>query len=381
MGGRARQHFFATVWSLKLSPNELDNSLSEENCRLQQEVATLQASIQTPSRSLREIQPGSGGHKHTAKHYLKRHERRLKKQRVSECTSVLAWLEDEGLTPVKVVVMNKETQQLDSILLRSDIEKALDVGDEQISDQDVDMITMMLYIKDKYNVSGTSYHEMASLCHEMPRHYRLKRKIAELNAQWNIHVTPAWSATIIGEHLQQFAERLVSWCMFVYYTIFKWILTLACARSCTTLHVHVYHNDIQVECSPPDSVFITNHKLRVKVTGDGTNIAKHLHVVNFAFTILEEGDKAHSVTGNHCIAIFKAPESYDAMKLCLRDIVQDVRALDTIHVFGRNFKVEFYLGGDWKFLAMITGIDSATVTHSCIWCKCPSLKHYDSSQT
>ena len=105
-----------------------------------------------------------------------------------------------------------------------------------------------------------------------------------------------------------------------------------------------------------------------------------MHVVNFAFTILE-GDRAHSVAGNHCIAIFKESENYDAMKVCLSDIVKDVKDLEMIQVLDHSFSLEFYLGGDWKFLAMITGIDSATSTHACIWCKCPSLERYDSSQT
>ena len=30
---------------------------------------------------------------------------------------------------------------------------------------------------------------------------------------------------------------------------------------------------------------------------------------------------------------------------------------------------------------MITGIDSASSTYTCIWCKCPSLERHDSSQT
>ena len=48
----------------------------------------------------------------------------------------------------------------------------------------------MLYVKDRYNVSGSAYHEMASLCATMPQHYHLKEKIAELNKQWNISSTP-----------------------------------------------------------------------------------------------------------------------------------------------------------------------------------------------
>ena len=44
----------------------------------------------------------------------------------------------------------------------------------------------------------------------------------------------------------------------------------------------------------------------MKLTGDGTNIGKH-HV-NFAFTLLDEGDAAYSASGNHCIAILKESE-------------------------------------------------------------------------
>ena len=102
--------------------------------------------------------------------------------------------------------------------------------------------------------------------------------------------------------------------------------------------------------------------------------------MNFAFTILDEESKAHSASGNHCIAIFKEPESYSAMKLCLEYIVANVNALNTITVCELAFEIEYYLGGDWKFLAMITGIDSASSTYACIWCKCPALNRYDTTQ-
>ena len=58
--------------------------------------------------------------------------------------------------------------------------------------------------------------------------------------------------------------------------------------------------------------------MRVKLTGDGTRIGRKLHVVAFAFTILEEGAKAYGPTGNHCIALFKEPEKYDALKTLLK---------------------------------------------------------------
>ena len=102
--------------------------------------------------------------------------------------------------------------------------------------------------------------------------------------------------------------------------------------------------------------------VHVKLTCDGTRLGKHLHVVNFAFTILDEGSKAHGPTGNHCIAIFKEEESYVAMRKCLVDIVKEAEELNTITVCDRELRICYYLGGDWKFLVMITGIDLDTST-------------------
>ncbi len=39
-------------------------------------------------------------------------------------------------------------------------------------------------------MSDSAYHEMAKVCREMPRHYKLKRRIKELNERWNIKPTP-----------------------------------------------------------------------------------------------------------------------------------------------------------------------------------------------
>ena len=49
---------------------------------------------------------------------------------------------------------------------------------------------MMLYVKDRFSISGRAYHEMAKLCKAMPKHYKLKMKISELNHVWEIQPTP-----------------------------------------------------------------------------------------------------------------------------------------------------------------------------------------------
>ena len=44
--------------------------------------------------------------------------------------------------------------------------------------------------------------------------------------------------------------------------------------------------------------------------------------------------------------------------------------LTEIVVDDETYQIDYYLGGDWKFLACITGIDSARSQYACIWCKC-----------
>ena len=64
--------------------------------------------------------------------------------------------------------------------------------------------------------------------------------------------------------------------------------------------------------------------------GGGTNTGKSLHVANFGFTILDEGELAYSAAGNHRIAIFKDTEYYGPLKLALWDIAVEVESLNTI---------------------------------------------------
>lgn len=68
---------------------------------------------------------------------------------------------------------------METIKLKQSLEGGLQLSDKSLDNDHVDIVSMMLYIKDRYLIFG-SYHEMAKLRKEMPRHYRLKNKISEL---------------------------------------------------------------------------------------------------------------------------------------------------------------------------------------------------------
>lgn len=69
--------------------------------------------------------------------------------------------------------------------------------------------------------------------------------------------------------------------------------------------------------------------IRIKLSGDGTNISRSLHVINFTFTLIDTPTST-SVAGNHTLAILKTCENYDSLAAGLREIAEKVSAFHSI---------------------------------------------------
>ena len=65
------------------------------------------------------------------------------------------------------------------------------------------------------------------------------------------------------------------------------------------------------------------------------------------------------------------------MSEALKDIIDEVKNLQSVTVDGVVYDIEYFFGADMKFLAICMGIESATSTYSCVWCKCPAIDQYD----
>jgi len=119
----------------------------------------------------------------------------------------------------------------------------------------------------------------------------------------------------------------------------------------------------------------TPSTIRVKLTGDGTQIGRGLNVVNIAFTVIDEGERANSVLGNS-VAILKIEEKYEQLAAGLQDIINDAKNCNAIQIDGKVYNIEFYLGGDLKFLAIVCRVEAANSEYAC---KCPKGKWDDMS--
>lgn len=120
--------------------------------------------------------------------------------------------------------------------------------------------------------------------------------------------------------------------------------------------------------------------IKVKISGDATNIGKRLKLENVTYTILNEKDAAMNEKGNYVLAIIKTTENYDNLKESLADLNNEMSNLKEITVNNHKYSIEYFLGGDWKFLACVCGLGAANQNFACIWCKCPRHERFDISK-
>ena len=310
--------------------------LEKENCQLQKENHVLrQQNIRLSKKLIKKSHATLSMPKCRNKEYSRSHERKLRKQRVQNCKDALAFL---GLTehpPVSIQIRSKsgsvETLMLDNEALEQESKLEKQAHEKKLN--------MLLYAKDRFNISNEAYHELSMILNEsMRRSYIVKKRIKEVNDSFNIKP--------MDGRISGFEQSV------------KELLPQVILRQ--------FDNEN----------FAIPEVIRVKLSGDGTWLGSKLHVINFTFTLSDFPD-AKSSSGNTLLAIFKSSESYENLKIALHNIVNECKDLSYVKVHDKIYHLAFYLGGDLKFLNLVCGIDSNSSTYSCLWCTCPANQRYD----
>ena len=76
--------------------------------------------------------------------------------------------------------------------------------------------------------------------------------------------------------------------------------------------------------------------------------------------------------GNHTIAVVKGKEDNDVLKHCFRDVFNDINDMlreKKLDLGEDTVNLEFFLGGDYKFILLMMGLSGATSNYACAWCK------------
>ena len=254
--------------------------------------------------------------------YTQRHQSRIKTQLKDKCYSTLCFMGEYDFITTRVEIFNAETQEYDTLQLIDENELPFtESNPKTLNSDEIDDINPWIYIKDKYNISDQAWKELVMKATDMPNAYRIKKNITDLNAKWKLKPTPGEAEGVqisLKDSLKEQIQRL----------------------------------KIKGDLGEQETV-------RVNMSEDGTNIGKRLKVVNFTYTILNEKENAMSEKGNYVLAIIKTKETYDNLKESLSDIKTEMAQLNEIEVDNVKYKIEYFIGGDWKFQACICSLGAA----------------------
>lgn len=281
--------------------------------------------------------------KKTFNEYSKQHKARVRKQLKEQCESTLSFLGHYNYVPSRVELYNQDTEEVEIFVFMDDSELNVTGEDEkEISQCEVDDMNMWLYIKDKFNISNEAWHEVAMKSKDPPCLNKMLKHMKGLNNKWNIQPTPGEA-----EGVQiSFKESVVE----------------------------------QIRRLKAKGVLQAEEMIKIKLSGDGTNIGKRISVINITFTILNEKNLAMSEKGNYLLAVIRTSESYDTLANSLADLIEEMKNLEEIDVDNSTYYFEYFLGGDWKFLACVCGIGAANADYACIWCRCPRLERWNTEK-
>ena len=256
-----------------------------------------------------------------------------------QCLEALNFFGYCDLIPTKVSYINPNSGLCEEILLFDDISEC-SFSEDIDSTNAIDKVSMLLYIKDRFAISDKAWQELSAVSKHMTPLSSIKSLMSTLNSNWNIYPTPGDTNGVQMSFVQSLNSK-----------ISKLV------------------NDDMFKTETDDGNACLN--LKIKISGDGTQIGKRLNVVNVTYTILNE-KLCMSERGNYPLAIVKCKEDYNSMKLALSDLVKELSEYKHIRVDKNVYNIEYFLGGDWKFLAMACGLGAAaTANFACIWCKAP----------
>ena len=84
--------------------------------------------------------------------------------------------------------------------------------------------------------------------------------------------------------------------------------------------------------------------IKIKLTGDGTQIARGLSVVNVSFTVLKEGQsRACSAFRNHSIATLRVSEKYEELKAGQGTSLQRLKIWRCLSSETKSIQFSFFL--------------------------------------
>lgn len=115
--------------------------------------------------------------------------------------------------------------------------------------------------------------------------------------------------------------------------------------------------------------------VRVKLSGDGAPVGKFKNFVNLSVSLPDETTVAKRQP--RLIGVSTAKETYENLAIILKEISQEIEALQTsgMTINGEQVRFAFYLGADYKLLLCVCGMKCANSGNACIYCDVPKASY------
>lgn len=112
-------------------------------------------------------------------------------------------------------------------------------------------------------------------------------------------------------------------------------------------------------------------------------MTKKTNYVLLSCALLQKEEEVMSAKGNHTIAVVNGSEKYETLQESFETAFSEINSLikkGTITVDGEEVKLEFFLGGNYKFLLTLMGLKGATSLYACLWCKIHKDKRWETDK-
>ena len=98
----------------------------------------------------------------------------------------MSFLGLNNFVAAKVEIFHENTQEYETLTLVDKEDIQTSSRTETLTNEEIDEINLLLHTKERFNISNEAYHEIAMICKDLPRSWKVQERIKALNSKWNL---------------------------------------------------------------------------------------------------------------------------------------------------------------------------------------------------
>ncbi|RIB29089.1 hypothetical protein C2G38_2156340 [Gigaspora rosea] len=118
---------------------------------------------------------------------------------------------------------------------------------------------------------------------------------------------------------------------------------------------------------------INNPVINIRILGDGRNVSRTIKHVMITFVILDDILNIHKADFYYTLILYPGVENYEILKKVIDSLIVELNNLMTNRLVDSNgikWSIELCFSSNWKFMAIILGINAPNSNYFCPWCLC-----------